>query len=39
VAKGHGLAGLTDRVRATGGTLIVVSPAGGPTEIRAEVPC
>jgi len=39
VAKGHGLSGLTDRVRATGGTLIVVSPAGGPTEIRAEVPC
>jgi signal transduction histidine kinase len=39
VAKGHGLSGLTDRVRATGGTLIVVSPTGGPTEIRAEVPC
>ncbi|HEX7826907.1 MAG TPA: sensor histidine kinase, partial [Mycobacterium sp.] len=39
VAKGHGLSGLTDRVRATGGTLIVVSPVGGPTEIRAEVPC
>lgn len=39
VAKGHGLSGLTDRVRATGGTLIVVSPADGPTEIRAEVPC
>ncbi len=39
VAKGHGLAGLTDRVRATGGTLIVVSPAGGPTEVRVELPC
>jgi signal transduction histidine kinase len=39
VAKGHGLAGLADRVRATGGTLTVVSPAGGPTEIKAEVPC
>jgi signal transduction histidine kinase len=39
VAKGHGLSGLTDRVRATGGMLIVVSPAGGPTEIRVEMPC
>jgi signal transduction histidine kinase len=39
VAKGHGLAGLTDRVRAAGGTLAVLSPAGGPTEIRAELPC
>jgi signal transduction histidine kinase len=39
VAKGHGLAGLTDRIRAAGGTLTVVSPAGGPTEIRAELPC
>ena len=39
VAKGHGLAGLTDRVRAAGGTLSVLSPTGGPTEIRAELPC
>jgi signal transduction histidine kinase len=39
VAKGHGLAGLTDRVRAAGGRLSVSSPAGGPTEIRAELPC
>jgi signal transduction histidine kinase len=39
VAKGHGLSGLADRIRATGGTLIVVSPAGGPTEIRVELPC
>jgi signal transduction histidine kinase len=39
VAKGHGLAGLTDRVRTVGGTLTVSSPAGGPTEIRAELPC
>ncbi|HKD97388.1 MAG TPA: sensor domain-containing protein [Micromonosporaceae bacterium] len=39
VAKGHGLAGLADRVRAAGGTLAVFSPVGGPTEIRAEVPC
>ncbi|GAB2946314.1 sensor histidine kinase [Micromonospora polyrhachis] len=39
VSKGHGLAGLADRVRANGGTLSVVSPAGGPTEVRAELPC
>jgi signal transduction histidine kinase len=39
VGKGHGLSGLADRVRATGGTLVVVSPAGGPTEIRVELPC
>ncbi len=39
VAKGHGLSGLADRVRAVGGTLIVVSPAGGPTEVRVELPC
>jgi len=39
VAKGHGLAGLADRVRAASGTLTVTSPIGGPTEIRAELPC
>jgi signal transduction histidine kinase len=39
MSKGHGLTGLTDRVRAAGGTLTVVSPTGGPTEIRAELPC
>jgi signal transduction histidine kinase len=39
VAKGHGLAGLADRVRAAGGTLAVDSPTGGPTVIRAEMPC
>ncbi|MFI7577960.1 sensor histidine kinase [Micromonospora sp. NPDC049497] len=38
VAKGHGLAGIADRVRAVGGRLTVVSPAGGPTEIRADLP-
>ncbi|MDG4806388.1 sensor histidine kinase [Micromonospora sp. WMMD1120] len=38
LAKGHGLAGIADRVRAAGGELHVVSPAGGPTEIRAELP-
>lgn len=38
VAKGHGLAGIADRVRAAGGELTVVSPNGGPTEIRADLP-
>ena len=38
VAKGHGLAGIADRVRAAGGELVVVSPPGGPTEVRADLP-
>ncbi|MGS2613283.1 sensor histidine kinase [Micromonospora sp. LZ34] len=38
LAKGHGLVGIADRVRAAGGRLDVVSPAGGPTEVRAELP-
>ncbi len=38
-AKGHGLAGLVDRVRATGGKLDVESPEGGPTILAAEIPC
>ncbi|AQZ60775.1 two-component system sensor kinase [[Actinomadura] parvosata subsp. kistnae] len=39
VAKGHGLAGLADRLRAVDGELTVQSPDGGPTLIVAEVPC
>ncbi|HEX4813552.1 MAG TPA: sensor domain-containing protein [Nonomuraea sp.] len=39
VAKGHGLAGLADRLRAVDGELTVESPDGGPTLIVAEVPC
>jgi signal transduction histidine kinase len=39
VAKGHGLSGLADRLRAVDGSLRVDSPAGGPTIIAAEVPC
>jgi len=39
LAKGHGLRGLDDRLRAAGGTLRVSSPAGGPTTIIAELPC
>ncbi|MET8305880.1 MULTISPECIES: sensor histidine kinase [unclassified Micromonospora] len=38
LAKGHGLVGIADRVRAAGGELAVVSPTGGPTELRAELP-
>ncbi|MER7208728.1 sensor domain-containing protein [Streptosporangium sp. NPDC000239] len=38
-AKGHGLSGLTDRLKAVDGTLAVDSPLGGPTVIVAEVPC
>ncbi|WP_214411779.1 sensor histidine kinase [Sphaerisporangium fuscum] len=38
-AKGHGLAGLGDRLRAVDGELLVQSPVGGPTLIVAEVPC
>ncbi|WP_329101672.1 sensor domain-containing protein [Micromonospora sp. NBC_01699] len=39
VAKGHGLAGLHDRLRAVDGMLTVQSPDGGPTVIGARVPC
>ena len=39
VAKGHGLSGLADRLRAVDGRLTVDSPPGGPTMIVAEVPC
>lgn len=39
VAKGHGLSGLSDRLRAVDGELSVRSPVGGPTLITAEVPC
>ncbi|MBQ1069510.1 sensor histidine kinase, partial [Micromonospora sp. D75] len=38
LAKGHGLNGIADRVRAAGGTLEVTSPAGGPTRVHAELP-
>ncbi|MFF4989867.1 sensor histidine kinase [Streptosporangium saharense] len=38
-AKGHGLSGLADRLKAVDGTLAVDSPLGGPTVIVAEVPC
>ena len=37
--SGGGLTGLRHRVEALDGTLHVTSPPGGPTTIRAELPC
>lgn len=37
--RGSGLAGLTARVAALDGRLLVSSPPGGPTVVRAEIPC
>jgi signal transduction histidine kinase len=37
--SGDGLAGLGQRVDALDGTLHVTSPEGGPTTVRAELPC
>jgi len=39
VSRGSGLLGLTDRVAAVGGRLVVTSDAGKGTTINAEVPC
>ncbi|TQM10955.1 sensor histidine kinase [Pseudonocardia kunmingensis] len=38
LGKGHGLAGLADRLATVEGVLDVVSPAGGPTVLTAEIP-
>jgi signal transduction histidine kinase len=38
-SAGTGLAGLADRVGAVDGAFRIDSPAGGPTTIRAEIPC
>jgi signal transduction histidine kinase len=38
VAKGHGLAGLVDRLSGVDGALIVSSPPGGPTQVTATLP-
>ncbi|GAB3645920.1 sensor histidine kinase [Glycomyces tarimensis] len=38
-AGGSGLAGIGRRVEAHDGDVTVASPPGGPTEIRAELPC
>lgn len=36
--RGSGLTGMRDRAETIGGTLQVVSPAGGPTVVTAELP-
>jgi signal transduction histidine kinase len=36
---GRGLTGLRQRVEALDGTLHVISPEGGPTTVKAELPC
>jgi signal transduction histidine kinase len=38
-SHGTGLRGLVDRVAVLAGTLVVASPAGGPTTVRVELPC
>ncbi|WP_314457236.1 sensor domain-containing protein [uncultured Actinomyces sp.] len=38
-AKGHGLAGLTERLDGVDGRLTVTSPTGGPTTVEAMIPC
>jgi signal transduction histidine kinase len=38
IEPGGGLAGLAGRVEALDGTLVIDSPAGGPTIVRAEIP-
>ncbi|MGA5290568.1 sensor histidine kinase [Streptomyces pseudogriseolus] len=37
-SRGSGLAGLTERLDAVDGILVVDSPAGGPTRVTAELP-
>jgi signal transduction histidine kinase len=39
LAKGHGLAGLANRIAGLDGTLTIQSPRGGPTRIVAHLPC
>jgi signal transduction histidine kinase len=39
VDRGSGLRGLADRVTGVGGALIVSSPSGEGTTVRAEIPC
>jgi signal transduction histidine kinase len=38
VGKGHGLAGLLDRLAGVDGSLEITSPEGGPTTVRACIP-
>jgi PAS domain S-box-containing protein len=37
-ARGSGLVGLSDRVEALGGTISIVSPEGGGTSVRVQLP-
>jgi signal transduction histidine kinase len=38
LANSRGLRGLADRIEVAGGILSILSPSGGPTQIRAEIP-
>ena len=38
-AKGHGLAGLEERLKSVDGALAIASPQGGPTVVKAVIPC
>ncbi|WP_399886803.1 sensor histidine kinase [Streptomyces sp. BBFR51] len=38
-ARGTGLTGLADRIAAADGRMFLSSPPGGPTLLRAELPC
>jgi signal transduction histidine kinase len=38
LANSRGLRGLADRIEVADGILSIVSPSGGPTQIRAEIP-
>ena len=38
-AKGHGLAGLVERLSGVDGRLTITSPTGGPTTLEAMIPC
>ncbi|MFI2734491.1 sensor domain-containing protein [Streptomyces sp. NPDC018711] len=38
-AGGSGLTGLADRIAVLDGTLTIMSPPGGPTLLRVEIPC
>jgi signal transduction histidine kinase len=38
-ARGTGVTGLADRVAVAGGRMLLSSPPGGPTLLRAELPC
>ncbi|MEV0239353.1 sensor histidine kinase [Streptomyces sp. NPDC050674] len=37
--RGTGLVGLADRIAAADGRMLLSSPPGGPTVLRAEIPC